>query len=63
MASKPDKPSAAKKQDLSKLVDILKNMTNNDEEGKTLCNQSSAISTTAGIPPTGELTFFEAVHL
>ena len=45
--SKPDSSTTMEKQDdLSKIDEILKDMTNNMEEGKTLLNQPS---------PAGEL--------
>jgi hypothetical protein len=44
--SKPDISIVTEKQeDLSKIDDILKDMTNNVDEGKTFLNQPSAIET------------------
>jgi len=58
-----DTPSATKKQnDLSQIDDILKDMTNNVEEHKTLINQPSTIGTTVNMPPTGESNVFAYVH-
>jgi hypothetical protein len=52
--SKPDISSVTEKQeDLSKIDDILKGMTNNVDEGKTFLNQPSAIEIATPMPPTG----------
>ena len=40
--------------------DILEDMNNNVEDGKTLLNQFTAIDTTAAMPPTGVLSFLLA---
>jgi hypothetical protein len=40
------------------MADIIKHMTNNVEDGKTVLNQYSAIGTTPPMSPTGEPIYF-----
>jgi hypothetical protein len=62
--SKHDRSIATEKHnDLSEIDDILKDMPNNVEDGKTLLNQPSAICTKAPCHLHISRSFFSAVHL